>query len=139
MYELKYETPEVQTYINLRQAAGLSRKSVEAATIGLSNSWCAVTIYAGPEPVGIGRVVGDGGCFLEIVDIAVHPEHQKQGLGDMIMQGLMKYIHEHAPATAYVSLMADHGTPEFYKRYGFAASLPPDKAGMSLRIKPQSY
>ena len=133
-YQLKYEIPSVEDYIRIRLAAGLSRKSVEAATIGLANSLCAVIIYCGKDPIGIGRVIGDGGCFFEIVDIAVVPEHQKKGLGDMIMQGLMAYIHDNAPDTAYVSLMADHGTPEFYKRFGFKASLPPEKSGMFLRI-----
>lgn len=133
-YELKYEIPQVDDYIRIRLAAGLSRKSEEAATIGLSNTLCAVSIYCNGQPIGIGRVIGDGGCFFEIVDIAVKPEHQKKGLGDMIMEGLMSYIQENAPDTAYVSLMADHGTPEFYKRFGFEASLPPDKSGMSLRI-----
>ncbi len=50
------------------------------------------------------------------------------------MRALMGYIHEHAPPTAHVSLMADHGTPECYERYGFQPSLLPDKAGMFLRI-----
>ena len=134
-YRLAYETPSVEDYIRLRLAAGLSRKSVEAATIGLSNTICGVVIYQDRAPVGLGRVIGDGGCFFEIVDIAVDPAHQKQGLGDMIMRGLMAWVHEHAPDTAYVSLRADHGTPEFYQRFGFEMSLPPDKAGMSLRIK----
>jgi hypothetical protein len=51
------------------------------------------------------------------------------------MQSLMKFAQAHALPTAYVSLMADHGTPKFYERYGFEASLPPQKAGMALRIK----
>lgn len=134
-YALKYETPSVEDYIRIRLAAGLSRKSVEAATIGLANTLCGVVVHGPEGPVGIGRVIGDGGCFFEIVDIAVMPEHQKQGLGDLIMRGLMAYLHENAPDTAYVSLMADHGTPDFYARFGFEASLPPQKSGMSLRIK----
>ena len=87
-----------------------------------------------PQSVS-GSVIGDGGCFFEIVDIAVLPEHQKKGLGHLIMQSLMNFIHANALPTAYVSLMADHGTPKFYERYGFEASLPPKKAGMALRIK----
>lgn len=133
-YELKHEVPTVEDYIRIRLAAGLSRKSVEAARIGLSNSLAAVSVYYAGRPIGIGRVIGDGGCFFEIVDIAVEPEHQKKGLGVMIMNALMEYLDGHAPDTAYVSLMADHGTPEFYKRFGFEASLPPQKSGMSLRI-----
>lgn len=133
-YQLKEEVPCVADYIQIRLAAGLSRKSVEAATIGLKHGLFSVIVYADATPVGIGRVIGDGGCFFEIVDIAVLPAHQKQGLGHLIMQRLMRYINETALPTAYVSLMADHGTPAFYQRYGFEASLPPTKAGMSLRI-----
>ena len=134
-YEVKYETPPIDDYIRIRLEAGLSRKSVEAAAMGLPNTICGVVIFSDTERVGIGRVIGDGGCFFEIVDIAVVPEHQKQGLGVLIMDALLSYINAHAPDTAYVSLMADHGTPDFYKRFGFEASLPPDKSGMSLRIK----
>lgn len=91
--------------------------------------------YWGSVPIGIGRVIGDGGCFFEVVDIAVLPAHQKKGVGDLIMRALMGYIHENAPPTAYVSLMADHGTPKFYERYGFQPSVLPKKAGMFLRIQ----
>jgi len=133
-YEVTSEVPSVDDYIRIRLAAGLSRKSEAAATIGLSNTLAAATVRDDGVPVGVGRVIGDGGCFFEIVDIAVVPEHQKRGLGDMIMQHLMSWIHENAPDTAYVSLMADHGTPRFYERFGFEASLPPEKSGMSLRI-----
>lgn len=133
-YRLEDHVPAVQDYIQIRLAAGLSRKSPEAAAIGLKNGLFSVVVYADATPVGIGRVIGDGGCFFEIVDIAVIPEHQKKGLGHLIMQRLMQYIHGNALPTAYVSLMADHGTPEFYRRYGFEPSLLPRKAGMSLRI-----
>lgn len=133
-YELRPDVPTTDDYIRIRCSAGLSLKSHEAASVGLSNSIYCVCVYFEEEPVGIGRIIGDGGCFFEIVDIAVLPQHQKKGLGDMIMRALMDYLHANAPDTAYVSLMADHGTPEFYKRFGFEASIPPVKAGMALRI-----
>ena len=131
---LNHEVPPVDEYIRIRLAAGLSRKSEEAATIGLSNSIAAVCAFDGDKRIGIGRVVGDGGCFFEIVDIAVLPEYQKRGIGRMIMEALVDYLHTHAPNTAYVSLMADHGTPKFYERFGFQPALPPTKCGMFLRI-----
>ncbi len=133
-YEVRVQLPSVEDYIRIRLGAGLSRKSVEAATIGLKNSLFGVVVFFGAEPVGIGRVIGDGGCFLEIVDIAVLPEHQDKGVGRRIMTALMDYIHEHAPSSAYVSLMADHGTPAFYERFGFTRAQLPESAGMYLRV-----
>ncbi len=133
-YELRAEVPTVDDYIRIRLAAGLSRKTLEAATIGLKNSLFAVTVFCENAPVGIGRVVGDGGCFFEIVDLAVLPEHQKKGVGQLIMDATMSYLLEHAPSSAYVSLMADHGTPAFYERFGFRRAEAPDASGMYLRI-----
>ena len=86
------------------------------------------------QRVGVGRVVGDGGCFFEVVDIAVLPEHQGKGVGRLIMDAIMAYLHAHAPSSAYVSLMADHGTPAFYERFGFTRAEAPRAAGMYLRI-----
>src|ERR1035437_4058265 len=105
-YTLKREVPSVSDYIAIRLAAGLSRKSEEAARLGLANSLFAVAVYCGDKPIGIGRVVGDGGCFFEVTDIAVLPEHQKKGVGDMIMRSIMEFLRDKAPKTAYVSLMA---------------------------------
>lgn len=134
MYDVWAQVPTVQSYIRIRLAAGLSRKTEEAAIIGLKNSLFAVTVFWSGEPVGIGRVVGDGGCFFEIVDIAVLPEHQGKGVGKIIMDALMVYLREHAPQSAYVSLVADHGTPGFYEKFGFTRAQAPKAAGMFLRL-----
>lgn len=133
-YTALLQVPSVEDYIRIRIEAGLSRKTLEAAEIGLKNSLFAVTVVCRGEPIGIGRVIGDGGCFFEIVDIAVLPQHQNAGVGRLIMEALMAYIHEHAPKSAYVSLTADHGTPSFYEKFGFAKAELPKAAGMYLRI-----
>ncbi len=133
-YILRKEIPTVSDYISIRLAAGLSRKSEEAAERGLRNSLFSAVVYSEGNPVGIGRVIGDGGCFFEVTDIAVLPIHQKKGVGDMIMRAVMEYLQTNAPKTAYVSLMADHGTPHFYCRYGFSFAEMPKASGMYLRI-----
>lgn len=50
------------------------------------------------------------------------------------MDALMNYIREHAPSSAYVSLMADHDTPAFYEGFGFTRAEAPKAAGMYLRV-----
>ena len=133
-YEIRNEIPSVTDYIEIRLKAGLSRKSPEAATIGLRNSIFGVVVYLENTPIGIGRIIGDGGCFFEITDMAVLPEHQNKGVGKLIMETLVKWLNENAPATAYVSLMADHGTPEFYAKFGFIKAEMPKSSGMYMRI-----
>lgn len=133
-YELRPETPSVDTYINIRLQAGLSENSREAAAVGLPNSIFSVVVYADTNPVGIGRIIGDGGCFFEITDMAVLPAHQGKGVGRMIMEALVDFLKTHAPRTAFVSLFADHGTPEFYARFGFKYAELPKSSGMYMRV-----
>ena len=80
-YSTVHAIPSVETYRHLRTAAGLSAKTVEAASRGLPNSLFAVQVLCAGEPVGMGRVIGDGGAFYQVVDIAVLPAHQGLGLG----------------------------------------------------------
>ncbi|MAS80242.1 MAG: N-acetyltransferase [Euryarchaeota archaeon] len=81
------------------------------------------------EPVGMGRVVGDGGTIFVICDMAVLENWQRKGGGTMIMEALMKFILQEAPPKSYVNLMAD--VDGFYERWGFVPSLPRSR-GMVL-------
>ncbi|AZK45005.1 GNAT family N-acetyltransferase [Paenibacillus lentus] len=131
------EVPDAGDYAVLRKQAGLSPRSEQGIKIGLSNSLFAVSLYAGNEGkelVGMGRVVGDGGCFLQIVDIAVRPDYQGQGLGKLIMDELMNDLKNEAPDEAYVSLIADRPADKLYLKYGFRYTAP-ESLGMYLRIK----
>jgi ribosomal protein S18 acetylase RimI-like enzyme len=82
--------------------------------------------------VGIGRVIGDGGLFYDIVDVAVDAKHQRRGVGKMIMDALMSYINANARPSSLISLMANKGIAPFYEKYGFKAR-EPDMPGMVLR------
>jgi ribosomal protein S18 acetylase RimI-like enzyme len=92
-YEIVHEIPTIQDYLRLRKESGLSEKSIEAAERGLKNSLFAVSIYDGETLIGMGRVIGDDGCFYQIVDIAVDPHYQGQGLGKLIMKTMPLKAH----------------------------------------------
>jgi hypothetical protein len=63
-YQLVAGTPDIETYRRLRRVSGLSEKTLEAAARGLPNTIHAVTIAWKGQTVGMGRTIGDGGCFL---------------------------------------------------------------------------
>lgn len=127
------EVPDAENYAALRKQAGLSPRSEQGIKIGLGNSLFGVSLYAGDELIGMGRVIGDGGCFLQIVDIAVRPDYQGQGLGKFIMDELINYLKRETPVDAYVSLIADQPADKLYLKYGFRYTAP-DSLGMYLRI-----
>lgn len=130
---LTEETPTVEEYCALRVDAGLSPRKIQAAALGLPNSLYSVCIRNGKSLVGMGRVIGDGGCNYEIVDMAVHPDFQRQGQGYRIMEALMRYLRANAPESAYVCLIADHGAPALYEKFGFEMTAPVS-VGMAIRI-----
>ncbi|MEU3356217.1 GNAT family N-acetyltransferase [Streptomyces sp. NPDC037389] len=125
-YELGPGVPATETYRALRAATGLGAKSVEGSAVGLPNTWYGVLVReeGNPEPVGMGRIVGDGGCHLQIVDICVLPEHQGQGLGKRIMEALTAELERRAPEGAYVSLIADGDARHLYAKFGWTEVAP---------------
>ena len=122
MYLVKESVASVDDYTRLRDIAGLSPRSREAAEKGLPRSLYGVTIELNSETVAMGRVIGDGALSFEIADIAVDPVHQRRGLGTLIMQHIMKYLEAEAPSGAYISLMAN--LPKLYEKFGFSLSRP---------------
>ena len=72
----------------------------------------------------MGRVIGDGGWYFHVVDMAVLPEHQRRGLGDAILTALLDRIRAAAPAGAFVNLLADPPGRRLYERHGFAPTAP---------------
>lgn len=136
-YSVVAETPSVEDYLRLRAVCGLSPFSREAVEIGLPRSVFAVQVVHEGSTIGMGRVIGDGGCFFQVTDIAVDPAHQGRGLGKAIMAALMQHVNEKLPASAYVSLIADVPANRLYEQFGFVETAP-KSLGMAYRVKPSS-
>ena len=108
-YRLVEGPPAVEDYLALRALSGLSPRTAEQAVAALPGSWwaCHVVHEESGRSVGMGRLLGDGGWYFHVVDMAVLPDHQRRGLGDLVLGALLDRIRAHAPAGAYVNLLAD--------------------------------
>lgn len=143
--EIREGVPDPDVYRDLRERAGLTPVTAEAARRGLPNTIVGIIAVdvdatgcdqesstdATAEVVGMGRIVGDDGCFYQVVDVAVDPPHQGQGIGTQIMAALVDWLEGNAPDSAYVSLVAD--VEGFYERFGFAP-VGPGSVGMAMRL-----
>lgn len=123
-YTVLLAIPSVDDYRRLRTESGLSPKTEAAALRGLPNSLFAVQVLHEGQTVGMGRVVGDVGCVFQVVDIAVLPAHQGQGLGKRLMAEITRYLQTEAPVSAYVSLIADGPAKDLYAQFGFVPTAP---------------
>jgi len=142
--------PSPQVYHDLRKLANLTPPPLEAMADAvpksLQNSFACFVAYErkymvdektpghDQDPVGMGRLLGDGALFLQLVDVAVHPDHQGKTIGKRIMESLVKYVDEHAPH-AYVSLVADPLGQRLYPKYGFEDVKPGIGMYRCLRIQ----
>ncbi|WP_101391587.1 GNAT family N-acetyltransferase [Streptomyces sp. TLI_146] len=134
-YQLRVGVPSVEVFRRLRLDAGLSDKAPEAVALALPNTWYGVVLYYEGEPIGMGRIIGDGGTAFQVVDMCVHPAHQGRGLGKRIMTALTGELERRAPATAYVSLIADGPARFLYEQFGFADTAEHDSIGMYRSMK----
>lgn len=133
-YVIIQDLPTPQVYHDLRKLSGMTPPPLAAVPKALANSFACFLAYerkhmvndttpGSADPVAMGRLLGDGSLFLLLCDVAVHPDHQRRGLGKRIMQSLVDYVDEHAPE-AYVSLVAEPMAQSLYPKYGFKDTKP---------------
>ena len=124
-YRLVEGPPIADSYMALRRHAGLTPRTPAQTAAALLGSWAAVHVVDGDgQAVGMGRVIGDGGWYFHVVDMAVMPDHQRRGIGDAILGWLLARIGQVAPPGAYISLLADEPGRRLYERHGFEPTAP---------------
>ena len=135
-YVLHAGPPSLEDYVRPRRESGLRPKSPEQAEHALRGSWssCHVTAPNG-ETVAMGRVIGDGGWYFVIADMATAPRHQRRGLGRAVLDHLLAEIEGRAPGEPYVTLTAAAAGRRLYEQAGFTA-FTPDQTGMQLVLGP---
>lgn len=124
-YVLEEAAPSPTQYCALRERAGMTPRSERQATGAIAGSWAFYRVTHVPtgEVVAMGRVIGDGAWYFNVADMAVLPEHQRQGLGNAVLTALLNKIRAEADAGAYVTLIADAPGQPLYLKHGFEKKL----------------
>jgi GNAT superfamily N-acetyltransferase len=124
--------PSASEYLHLRKLAGWPILEMRLVEKGLQGSlFGACVVDADNTVMGLGRVVGDGAIYLHIQDVIVHPEHQRKGIGKMIMNRLLQYVNTAGGKNTNVGLMCSKGREDFYAELGFTAR-PNEKFGAGM-------
>lgn len=123
MIEIKENTLSLKQYLELRASVGWKVLNEKQAEKALKNSIYTLCAYDGNQPVGMGRIVGDGAVISYIQDLVVHPGYQNQGVGRKIIEGLIQFVRDHNPEgnEMMLCLMCAKGRESFYQKFGFLA------------------
>lgn len=111
--------PSTREYLDLRSAVGWTVPSFVDGRRSLEGSLAGVCACEEGEVVGMGRLVGDGVFYFIIVDLVVHPEFQRQGIGTMVVQRLEEIVSR-VGSRRVVNLTASTDIAPFYIKLGYA-------------------
>ena len=130
---LKTNQLDVDTYLKLREKVNWKKLTKTQAEAAIKGRLYTVVAYEDNEPVGMGRIVGDGAVICYIQDLIVVPECQKKGTGHAIITKLIDYVKEIklSDTEIMLDLMCARGRENFYKKEGFI-SRPNDKLGPGM-------
>lgn len=124
-YRLLETPPALEDYLHLRAASGLRPKNVAQGTGAITGSWTFRHVVSPDgDAVAMGRIIGDGGWYFLVADMATLPEHQGRGLGSAILDSLLADIRERAPQGAWVNLAAEPEGVRLYESRGFEDMAP---------------
>lgn len=130
-YRVLHEAPASEEYVRLREETGLSPRTHAQAAGALAASWAWTVVRDERDALAaMGRVIGDGTWYFHLADIATAPDHQRQGLGRVVMVDLIARIDAAAPPNPYITLLADPPGQSLYRSLGFVESDP--SLGMRL-------
>ena len=112
-------TPEL--FLELYQSVGWEAPGLDQIERALEHSFATFCAYDGEVPVGMARLLGDGGMSFYIKDFAVRPEYQGKGAGRQLMTAIEEYIISHIPNGWAVSLelISSKGREPFYEKFDF--------------------
>ena len=96
--------------VKLFELVGWStRTEIEIKSAFGQSSYCCFAMD-GDQLVGFGRTVDDGQYYALIVDLVIHPNYQKQGIGSQ----LLDYLKNRLSSYLFVTLTAAPGKDGFY-------------------------
>ncbi len=131
------DTPPVpDAYVVPRAATGLGPRSLASARIALPATVPAVCARDGDRLVAMGRVVGDGGCFAMLTDIAVLPDRQVSGLGTDVTARLVAWCEANLPPACHLFRVSSERAAPLHARHGFRPTRGMDRYADPTRSSP---
>lgn len=113
---------DAELFLALYTSVGWEPPCKEQVVKALDNTIATFVAYDKEKPVGMVRVIGDGGMSFCIKDFAVIPSYQSKGIGRMLIESVEKYIKAVVGEWAVsLELISTIEAQSFYEKMGFEA------------------
>ena len=115
------DTITINEYNDLRASVDFITIRPNRAETALQNSLYLIVARDGTRPVGMARVVGDGGYVYFNCEVIVRPDYQSRGLGRRLIETVLSWLREQVgeDETIMINLMSAMGKEPFYEKLGF--------------------
>ena len=102
-------------------SVGWTAPGMDQIETALAGTFASFVAYDGDKPIGMARLIGDGGMSYYVKDFAILPAYQGKGVGRFLMEHLQQYIYDRLEPGWAVSLelISSKGNESFYKKFGF--------------------
>lgn len=114
-------TISIEDYNDLRASVDFITIRPNRARTALDNALYTLVAMKDNTPIGMARVVGDGGYVYFICDVIVRPSCQHQGVGRQIIERVLAWLEDQVDEgeTIMVNLMSAMNKEPFYEKLGF--------------------
>ena len=127
----EYITPE--EYMQLRKVVGWMQFPLEQAQACIDKAYMVLCVRDDEKPIGVVRLLWDGGYIAFLSDVIVIPEDQGQGIGRKLVEASIQKLKEGMKPGYKVKLTLNSakGKEPFYEKFGFKVR-PNEDAGPGM-------
>ena len=118
---VKQNTLTQELFLNLYASVGWEPPCIGQVRTALEHTLATFTAYDDSLPVGMVRLIGDGGMSFYLKDFAVIPGYQGKGAGTLLMNSVEAFIRDSITPGWAVSLelISTKDAVQFYLGRGF--------------------
>lgn len=121
---IKHNELTAEEFCELWESVWGPPPSLDQTRLAMSNTLFRVSVFDGEKIIAMARMIGDTGLDYYIKDVVVRPEYQGQGIGRMLIDELLTFVHDHGikGTEIFVELCAMPDKLPFYEKFGFDAN-----------------
>ena len=118
---VKRDTLTPELFLELYTSVGWEPPCIEQVRVALEHTASTFVAYDNSQPVGMVRLIGDGGMSFYLKDFAVIPDYQGKSAGTLLINAVEASIRDAiAPGWAVsLELISTRDAVPFYLMKGF--------------------